>query len=184
MEDDTPQEQLPTTPEELAADQRVIPFMGDDLAAALTETGGIYISVNGLCLALRLGARGQIQRIQRTEELAQGLRRIPLETKGGLQSVYCLRLDKIGLWLAGIETARVKGEYREKIVAYHRDLAPVAMRIFMRVMGISATPPLTADPRLTALAEQYDALIEVALFIREHMRDLAAMPDQLDAMGL
>jgi hypothetical protein len=93
--------------EESPLEQRVIPFMGDELAAALTESGGIFISLPGMCNALGLNVRGQTQRIRRTKELLVGLRRIPLMTRGGRQEINCLRLDQLGLWLAGIETARV-----------------------------------------------------------------------------
>src|SRR5437588_5041897 len=92
--------------EEFALEQRVVPFMGDELAAALTQNGGIFISLPGMCNALGLNIKGQTQRIKRTKELALGFRRIPLNTKGGRQVTNCLRLDKLGLWLAGIETAR------------------------------------------------------------------------------
>src|SRR5437588_3178741 len=115
MDEDQEQNQdldlVPPT-EEYALEQKVIPFMGDELAAALTQTGGIFISLPGMCGALGLNMRGQLQRIQRTNELALGLRRIPLVTKGGRQQINCLRVDKLGLWLAGIETARVKGEFK------------------------------------------------------------------------
>ncbi len=100
--------------EEYALEQRVIPFMGDDLAAALTPNGGIYFNFTAMCNALGLNVRGQLQRVQRTKELAQGLRLIPLQTRGGRQAVNCLRVDKIGLWLAGIKTARVKSQFRDK----------------------------------------------------------------------
>ena len=52
------------TEEEYALEQKVIPFMGDELAAALTQSGGIYISLPGMCGALGLNTRGQLQRIQ------------------------------------------------------------------------------------------------------------------------
>lgn len=173
-------------PEESAIDQRIVPFMGDDLAAALTSGGDIYISLNGMIAALGLNARGQTQRIQRTPTLARGLRRIPLQTSGGVQRVNCLRVDKIALWMAGIEPSRVKPAFQAKIEAYQEELAPLATKVFMRVMGISTagSAPTITDPRLVALAEQYDTLIDVALFIREHMVALATMPDQIGALSL
>lgn len=173
-------------PEESAIDQRIVPFMGDDLAAALTSSGDIYISLNGMIAALGLNARGQTQRIQRTPTLARGLRRIPIQTKGGAQRVNCLRVDKIALWMAGIEPSRVKPEYQAKIEAYQEELAPLATRVFMRVLDIhpQASAGENADPRLVALAEQYDMLIDVALFIREHMAALASMPDQIGAISM
>jgi hypothetical protein len=145
-------EQELSVPEERLIEQRIVPFEGDDLTAALVETGDIYVSVPGMCAALSLNAQAQQRRMNRSQSLAKGLRRIPLKTpRRGTQMTYCLRIDRVALWLAGIETEKVKEEYRTKIEQYQDELAPVAMRVFMRVMGIPATPPATADPRMAAL---------------------------------
>jgi hypothetical protein len=106
------------TPEEQSIDQQIVPFMGDELAAAMTAEGTIYITFPGMCTALGLNVRGQTQRVQRTRTLSRALRRIPLETRGGLQRINCLRVDKLALWLAGVQTNQIKPGFREKIEAY------------------------------------------------------------------
>jgi P22_AR N-terminal domain len=175
----------PPIGEEQAVDQRIVPFMGDDLVAALSAHGDIYISLPGMCQALGLQTQGQLQRIQRTDELAKGLRRIPLETRGGRQRTNCLRLDKVALWLAGVETARVKGEFRAKLVAYHEELAPVALRVFLNTAGISpARLAPSEDPRLQALAEQIDTLTDVVTFLREHMAGIEAATGQITGISI
>ena len=165
--------------DEQVARQEIIPFYGDDLAAAMTANGDIYITLAGLCEAMGLSPRPQLRRILRTPALAKGVRRIPIKTAGGTQRINCLRVDRVALWLVGIEPTRVKEQFRTKIEAYQDELAPVAMRVFMRVIGIASAPPASADPHLAALAEQYDVLMSAATFIAEHMDNLAAMPDQL-----
>jgi hypothetical protein len=175
MDEDQGQNQDPEIgppTEEYALEQKVIPFMGDELAAALTQSGGIYISLPGMCNALGLNTRGQLQRIQRTKELSLGLRQIPITTKGGRQHVNCLRLDKLGLWLAGIETARVKSQFRAKLEAYHSRLAPMAIQVFLNMAGMSASAliPETAHPQIKALSEQIDTLTAVVVFLQEHMQ--------------
>ena len=184
MSEETPDISEREIVEETAVEQRTIPYRGDDLAAALGSSGDVYVHLNAMIAALGLNARGQTQRIQRTPSLAKGLRRIVLQTSGGLQRVNCLRVDRIALWLAGVETSRVKEEFRGKIEAYQDELAPIATRIFLRVMGIPvAAPPSIADPRLAALAEQYETVMSVALLIQDHLNALAAMPEQISAMG-
>jgi len=178
MEPDGPLDES-TIPEEPIERQEVIPFQGDELAAAMTTSGDIYVTLAGVCTAIGLAPRPQLRRILNTPSLAKGLRRIPLRTAGGMQRVNCLRVDRVALWLVGVETNKVKAQFRAKVEAYQDELAPVAMRIFMRVMGIPSAPPATIDPRLAALAEQYDVLMTAATFISEHMASLAAMPDQL-----
>lgn len=182
-----------------ALEQRVVPFMGDDLAAARTEAGGIYLSLPGICRALGLTAQAQLRRITRTPNLRRALRRIPLETRGGPQIVNCLRLDKVALWLAGVETLSVKEQYRAKIEAYQEELAPLAMQVFMRSVGIAPAPQPSAPPAPTAppnsqlaervaeIAEQMDALTSVLMFMREHMNaqlaQLASNHEQINSLS-
>lgn len=178
--DQTPEETT-SIEEEAAIDQRVVPFMGDELIAAMTASETIYISLNGLCTALGINYRAQLLRSQRTPTLAKGLRRIPLKTSGGVQRISCLRVDKVALWLAGIESGRIKEQFRAKIEAYQEELAPVATRVFMHVMGITAPP--STDPRITALTEQYEVLVAAASFIAEHMSELATLPEQVQGVS-
>jgi P22_AR N-terminal domain/ORF6C domain len=160
-------------PEEQATEQQLVPFMGDDLAAAMAAGGSIYISLPGMCGALGLSTQAQLRRIERTRTLAKGLRRISLQTKGGFQRVNCLRLDLIALWLAGAQTASMKSEFRAKIDTYQEELAPVATQVFMRVVGLRTAQLVPSDdPRIAALAEQIDTLTEIATFLREHMQGM------------
>ena len=56
--------------EEQATEQQLVPFMGDDLAAAMAPGGSIYISLPGLCAALGLNTQAQLR--QAIEELRDG----------------------------------------------------------------------------------------------------------------
>ena len=174
--------------EEQSIDQQIVPFMGDDLAAAMTAEGTIYITFPGMCTALGLNVRGQTQRVQRTRTLRQALRRIPLETRGGLQRINCLRVDKLALWLAGVQTNQIKPRFREKIEAYQEELAPLAMQVFMRVVGVqpsTTTAPAVTAAQITEIAEQLDTLTGVVTFLREHLdAGLAATSEQIGALSM
>lgn len=175
---------------ENAIEQRPVAFMGDDLAAARTAAGAIYITLPGMCRALGLGVQPQLRRILRTPALAKGLRVIPLETRGGAQAVNCLRVDRVALWLAGVESSRIKPAYRAKIEAYQDELAPVAMQVFMRVLGVQPTTPEMQASAATAtqideIAEQLDMLLGVVSFLREHLdAQLAMTSEQIGALSL
>src|SRR6266851_653648 len=161
-------------PEEQVLAQQMIPFLGDELTAVLTPGGLIYISLPGMCKALGLLTRGQVRRIKETKSLAKGLRHIPLATRGGFQHANCLRVDKVALWLGGIQTNSMKNEeYRLKIEYYQDELAPAATQVFMRVFGVRTAQIIpTTDPLILAMAEQIDTLLSVATFLREHMQAL------------
>jgi hypothetical protein len=155
--------------------------MGDELAVAMTEGGAIYITLPGMCSALDLHVKGQMQRIKRTRALAAGLRLIPLKTTGGLQRINCLRVDRIALRLAGVQTDRLAPQFRPKIEHYQDELAPVAMQVFMRVAGVTTAQfvPSLADPQVAMLAEQIDTLAAVVTFLREHMEGLLVSSGQV-----
>jgi hypothetical protein len=167
--------QASEVPQEQAVAQELVPFLGDELAAAQTAGGSVYITLPGMCRALGLGSQAQLQRIQRTAVLAKGLRAIPLRTRGGVQTVNCLRVDMVALWLAGAETGRMKPEFRAKVERYQEELAPVAMDLFMRLAGLRTADlvPAGGDPRIAALAEQIDDLGDVVAMLREHLASLA-----------
>lgn len=173
-------------PQEQAIEQRQILFMDDDLAAARTAAGAIYVTLPGMCRALGLGLRAQIRRVERSPALAKGLRVIPLDTRGGVQQVNCLRIDRVALWLAGVETTRIKPAYRAKIEAYQDELASVAMQVFMRVVGVQPSTAGTATAtQIGEIAEQLDTLVGVVTFLREHLdAQLTATSEQIGALSL
>lgn len=182
------EEQAIVIPQEQAIEQRPVPFMGDDLAAARTAAGAIYVTLPGMCRALGLDTRAQICRIERSLTLAKGLRVIPLDTRGGVQPVNCLRVDRVALWLAGVETSRIKPAYRAKIEAYQDELAPVAMQVFMRALGVQTSvtaAPAMAAAQIAEITEQLDTLTGVVTFLREHLdAGLAATSEQIGTLSL
>jgi hypothetical protein len=160
--------------EDQPIEQQLIQFMGDELAAAMTAGGVIYVTFPGICTALGLSVEGQLQRIRRTDALRSALRRIPLATRGGVQRINCLRIDKLALWLAGVETARVKPTYHAKIAAYQDELAPLATQVFMRVLGVqpvpeSQQPAVVSAAQVAEIAAQIETLTGVVAFLREHL---------------
>ncbi len=176
--------------EEQALEQRPIPFIGDDLAAARTAEGAIYVTLPGMCRALGLNAQAQYRRISRTPALAKGLRVIPIDAGHVTHPTNCLRVDRVALWLAGVESSRIKPQFRAKVEAYQDELAPVAMQVFMRVLGVQPATAETQTPTTTAMqigeiAEQLDTLLGVVSFLREHLdAQFAATSEQIGALSL
>jgi len=109
---------LPQESKERVLAQQNVSYLGNELLLALTENGGLFVSLPSLCAALHLNGRGQLQRIQRTAHLVDGLHQLPMKTRGGIQAVNCLRLDKLSSWAAGIQAQGIKSAIRDKIAAY------------------------------------------------------------------
>jgi hypothetical protein len=95
----------------------------------------------------------------------------------------------VALWLGGVETLSVKERYRAKIESYQEELAPAAMQVFMRVLGVQTTEPSTPTgvtaAQIMEIAEQLDTLTGVVTFLREHLdAQLAATNEQISALSL
>ena len=70
---------VPEAPAEppAVAHQALVPFLGDQLLAAQTQEGIIYISVNGMCQALGLDPSSQLHRLRGTPSCNAGYRPYP-----------------------------------------------------------------------------------------------------------
>jgi hypothetical protein len=156
-------------PQEIAIDQRIIPFEDDDLMAALSEKGGIYISLNGICSALGIHARSQLNRILRTPNLKKGLRKFPLKTpRRGTQITYCLLLGKVAIWLTGIDTDRLTNRVAAaKIDIYQEKLEPIATQVFFSISPFIDPAPIV-ETILPTIIPNEDTGVE--RFLEEHIQ--------------
>lgn len=154
-----------------ALPQRIVPFYGDELLAVQQPEGDVLVVFGRLCDNLGLDRSGQVQRLQRHEVLREGLVNVPVRTEGGTQSMQCLRLDLLPLWLAGVQAKRVKEELRDQLIRYQREAAQVLWREFRSQLQVQ---------------EQGDAAVELAETpamiqlrqIAEMGRAIAAMAEQ------
>lgn len=110
--------------------QRVVPFEGDELVAAKQSDGTILVAFSRLCENLGLNRRGQVQRVQRHAIMNRGLVSVAVDTEGGPQTIQCLRLDLLPLWLSGVQASRVKPELQEKLIRYQEEAATVLWDAF------------------------------------------------------
>lgn len=83
-----------------------------------------------MCQALGIDTAGQRQRIQRHTVLARGIGVCNLQTPGGPQSSYVLRVDLVPLWLSGIRTSAVNEEVRPKLERFQEEAATVLWEAF------------------------------------------------------
>ena len=86
-------------------DVKRVPFMGTELMAAKDADGQVWAGVRWMCDGLGLSRNqrdNQIEKIKTDSTLSKGAGNFPLPTTGGMQSVLCLKLDYVPLWLAKI----------------------------------------------------------------------------------
>jgi len=99
-----------------------------------------YLVVIEACRHWGLDIQGQLQRIQDDPTLSAGLGVCKLHTpRGGTQPSYALRYDLVPLWLAGIETARMRNKERAaQLAAYQKTCGQVLADYFF---GTKTAPP-------------------------------------------
>lgn len=135
-------------------DQKTVDFYGDELAAARLDDGRIYASLRHMCQALDIDTTGQRQRINRHKVLNSGLGVCKLQTPGGLQDSYVLRVDLVPLWLTGIRTSAVNETVRPKLEKFQEEAAAVLWEAFQegRLTADSSFDDLLASDSLAAQA--------------------------------
>jgi hypothetical protein len=150
-----------------ALSRRIVPFYGDELIAVQHPNGTIFVIFNRLCENLRLQRKGQVQRINRHEVLREALVTMTVETEGGPQSVQCLRLDMLPLFLTGVQASRVAdSDLREKLIRYQKDAAQVLWQAFKPQILVEDVPgnqeSALAISQLEQIVEQSRAMLRMA----------------------
>lgn len=158
-----------------------VPFLGTELMAARDNEGQIWAGVRWMCdgLGLSKGQRDrQISNIHEDKVLAKGASNLRLPTNGGLQSVVCLALDFVPLWLAKISITPTMEEETP-------DLAAKLEQYQLRAKDVLAAAflPVNAAPDLDALSPTLRVLINLELRQKEQDRAIADVNQRLDHIG-
>ncbi len=161
--------------------QRQVQIEGEQVLAVWTGQQDIYVPLRPLCEALGVQLNGQLARIRRDEVLAEGLRRIRVETDGGPQLMQALHLEGVPLWLAGVEPSRVREEVRPRLRLFKRWVRQRIWEAFARETGIAgaveeARAPVPEAPEVRTL----EHIEQMALAIATMARQQRAFEQQVD----
>jgi P22_AR N-terminal domain/ORF6C domain len=185
-------------------EQRHVEIEGEDVLAAWTGQRDVYVPLTPICEALGVAPGAQVRRIRRDDVLAEQLRLLRIDTPGGPQTVQALNLEAVPMWLATLDTARVKEEVRPRLRAFKMWVRQKIWEAFAAEMGWSqatgATPTATDPSRLsleqvaelgralTTLAEQQiafqreqaQAMIEIRGTLSDHEQRLTVQEERMD----
>lgn len=110
-----------------------IPFHGRELQAMLRQGEG-HLVLRPACDDLGLDFSGQLQRLKRQPWATMGIM-----TTAGADSkereLVGLHVDSVPMWLATIQTSRVKPERRPLLIAYQKECARVLRDHFIGKAG-------------------------------------------------
>ena len=145
-------------------DQKTVEFYGDELLAIRAGDGQIYVSFRHLCNALGLDRASQVQRLNRHEILSEGYEGgAIMASPGGRQRAGVLRVDLVPLWLAGIDTKRVKPEIEDKLKRYQREAAKALWEAFQEGW-------LTVDPTFDELLQTDSEAVQAYKMIQATLK--------------
>src|SRR5207302_8405303 len=94
-----------------------------------------------ICENLHIGQKAQVERIKRTEVIADDLVYVQVQTEGGFQTMPTLVLDSVPYWLATIDTRRMEKDDPKclEILNYQRKAVAALYEWTQSSRGISET---------------------------------------------
>lgn len=139
-----------------------VDFNGAKLRAAQDEKGVIWAGVRWMCEGIGLSEdqrKRQIKNIQTDIVLSKGGSNLTLPTPGGVQSVLCLMLDYVPLWLAKISiTPKMQKENPdlvERLIQYQLKAKDVLAAAFLPKYNPNQE---NREPNLKKIEQQLDYL--------------------------
>ena len=86
-----------------------IDFYGDEILAYRDEdTGEVFVNIRRICEAVGVNFTGQMKKLRSDSVFSDGLRSRLISTPGGDQNSWFISRKLLQLWLASIQTQRVK----------------------------------------------------------------------------
>lgn len=131
-----------------------IPFHGTEI---VTNGDGTKIALKPVCEALGLDYSGQRQRLKRQPWAGMGM--MPIPSRGGVQGTVTVDRRTFTMWLATIDTSRLRSDdARALVVAYQTEAADALDRYFHDGGVIN---PRATEHQVSALIFQARAQMEL-----------------------
>lgn len=120
-------------------------FHGGEIEA-IKQGEDVFVSVRRACEHIGLASNGQIEKLKEKE---WSVHKFLLSTgpDGKMYENFMLHLDSVPMWLATIDTSRVKNESRPVLIAYQKEAAKLLRDHFFKQVP---TPSYSDSLRLLA----------------------------------
>lgn len=170
-------------------EQQTIIFYDKPLIVVRLPDGRPGVVIRFFCDNLQLDTNGQVQRIRRSEAIADDLVYALIETDGGSQRMAVLVLHAVPFWLAGIDPKRVREEIRPEILRYQREVVDVlyawaqSPKAIAAPAGLVPSEPITepARPAADASVDEWIEYHQQMLAVLEWRRDIEHWQESIES---
>lgn len=119
-----------------AIEIKTVKFNGVDLIGIKGSDGNIYTSVKKICDDLGVLTHGQIAKIKNNSVFDNGTQMICLPTKNNPQETFCLDVDMLPFWLAGINPKKVRDNIKPYLVEFQLKVVQILKNAFINHEGM------------------------------------------------
>lgn len=148
-----------------------IGFHGDTLEAVRSGSS-VMVSVRRVCEALGLAPNGQIEKLKECR-WATSKMILSVANDGKIREVFCVDLESLPMWLAGITLSKVSPEIHPKLLAYQTECKKVLAAHFGIRSGEGEAINAAALESIREMATTIRAHVELDL-VREQRATLEA----------
>lgn len=135
----------------------------------------VYLAVRSLCRYFGVSSANQIDSLQRHKLLNRYIRKFQMQTRGGKQTTWCIRLKAVAMWVAFLDIQEVRPELQEGLLEWDETLLEISAQVFQSkapsgLLGVLAqyVPEITSEDQLQTFMEEvrtmrqhYDALFHM-----------------------
>lgn len=107
-----------------------VPFHGDVIEATKDAEGNIWVPIRRPCEALGVAPNNQIEKLKK-KSWVRDMMIISHDNSGRPQELWSLHLDCVPMWLATIDSNRVRPEVRVKLELYQKEAAKALADYFL-----------------------------------------------------
>ena len=159
----------------------VVPFNDWSLVAFEGNDGVNYVAIKPICEAIGIASQRQCHKILSDPKYSQRGNHMVVPSAGGPQTMVCLPVNEIAMWLGGINSNKVKPEVAPALLTFQRKCHEVLHAYFSGGENLSLVKQLVLE--LGASRNQVAALVHQVYELASRVAYLEAGNERRDELN-
>jgi hypothetical protein len=150
-----------------------LPKWGCSLTVLFTPDGS-YCVLRQLCQIVGVeDVRQQYEQLLRRQATRDYVTKLPVQTpRRGKQITYCIHLDVLAWWLAGLNERLIRPEFAPQLVRFQKDIVRVANDLLFGAASWHAHAETTAKGKIIRLQDWLGASAQqIDISVRDGLQD-------------